>query len=67
MVSSVASVGCYSLLTSVFGGDPNHIVLSGDISGVNAIDILLTAPHYQLMEQGKFQKIPVIYGCKSRV
>lgn len=127
-----------------FGGDPNHIVLSGDSSGANAIDIILTAnngtgfpdlfvgamaestgwgsdpqaadrdtefannvnstgclnatdvidcmralpidefqnkttkdgwgptvdggvwltaPHYQMMEQGRFQKIPVIYGC----
>ncbi|CZR69022.1 uncharacterized protein PAC_18923 [Phialocephala subalpina] len=128
-----------------FGGDPNHIVMSGDSAGGNAIDILLTAndgagfpdlfvgaaaestgwggdpyavdrdtefernvnstgcsgtpdpldcmrllpiaefqnktttdgwgpttdgkmltaPHYQLMEQGQFQKIPVIYGTAS--
>jgi hypothetical protein len=25
---------------------------------------LLLAPHYQMMEQGRFQKIPVIYGCE---
>lgn len=25
---------------------------------------MLTTPHYQLMEQGKFQKIPIIYGSK---
>lgn len=25
---------------------------------------LFVAPHYQMMEQGKFQKVPVIYGCK---
>ncbi|KAH7374143.1 Alpha/Beta hydrolase protein [Cadophora sp. MPI-SDFR-AT-0126] len=128
-----------------FGGDPDHMVVSGDSSGGNAIDILLTAnngigfpnlfvgaavestgwgsdpyavdrdaslarninstgclnatdpidcmrmipiaefqnkttkdgwgptidgkmlvaPHYQMMEQGKFQKIPVIYGTAS--
>ncbi|KAG4438236.1 hypothetical protein IFR05_006264 [Cadophora sp. M221] len=128
-----------------FGGNPNHIVMSGDSSGGNAIDILLTAnngagfpdlfvgaavestgwgsdpypvnrdgplakninstgclnatdpincmrmmpiaefqnkttkdgwgptidgkmltaPHYQMMEQGRFQKIPVIYGTAS--
>ncbi|KAE8440962.1 hypothetical protein EG329_006151 [Mollisiaceae sp. DMI_Dod_QoI] len=128
-----------------FGGDPNHIVMSGDSAGANAIDILLTAnngagfpdlfvgaaaestgwggdpyavdrdaefaknvnstgcsgtpdpldcmrllpinefqnktttdgwgptidgkllmaPHYEMMEQGKFQKIPVIYGTAS--
>lgn len=24
----------------------------------------LVAPHYQMMEQGRFQKIPVIYGCE---
>ncbi|KAK0123832.1 hypothetical protein ONS95_008826 [Cadophora gregata] len=128
-----------------FGGNPDHIVISGDSSGGNAIDILLTAnngagfpdlfvgaavestgwgsdphavdrdsslakninstgclntidpidcmrmmpiaefqnktakdgwgptidgkmlvaPHYQMMEQGKFQKIPVIYGSTS--
>ncbi|KUJ06636.1 alpha/beta-hydrolase [Mollisia scopiformis] len=128
-----------------FGGDPNHIVMSGDSAGANAIDILLTAnngagfpdlfvgaaaestgwggdpyavdrdaefaknvnstgcsnspdpldcmrlmpidefqnkttsdgwgptidwkllmaPHYEMMEQGKFQKIPVIYGSTN--
>lgn len=129
-----------------FGGNPNHIVLSGDSTGGNAIDIILQAnngtgfpdlfvgamaestgmgsdgyavnrdaeltknfnstgcldatdpidcmrnipigifqntttkdgwgptvdggkwliaPHYQMMEQGRFQKIPVIYGCMS--
>ncbi|PVH71708.1 alpha/beta-hydrolase, partial [Cadophora sp. DSE1049] len=128
-----------------FGGNPDHIVMSGDSAGGNAIDILLTAnngagfpdlfvgaavestgwgsdpyavdrdaslakninstgclnatdpidcmrmmpiaefqnkttkdgwgptidgkmlvaPHYQMMEQGNFQKIPVIYGTAS--
>ncbi|KAG4413808.1 hypothetical protein IFR04_013033, partial [Cadophora malorum] len=128
-----------------FGGNPDHIVMSGDSAGGNAIDILLTAnngagfpdlfvgaavestgwgsdpyavdrdsslakninsagcltaidpidcmrmmpiaefqnkttkdgwgptidgeilmaPHYQMMEQGKFQQIPVIYGTAS--
>jgi hypothetical protein len=24
----------------------------------------LVAPHYQMMEQGRFQKIPIIYGCE---
>lgn len=128
-----------------FGGDPDHIVMSGDSSGAEAIDILLAsndgsgwpdlfvgaaaesvgmystaqpvdrdpafqsnlnatgclnatspiqcmrdiptaefqeritsdgfgpqmdgeicnAPHYQMFEQGRFQKIPVIYGGKS--
>lgn len=127
-----------------FGGNPDHIVMSGDSAGGNAIDILLTAnngagfpdffvgaavestgwgsdpyavdrdsslakninstgcltatdpidcmrmmpiaefqnkttkdgwgptidgeilmaPHYQMMEQGKFQQIPVIYGSE---
>lgn len=127
-----------------FGGDPDHIVLSGDSSGGEAIDILLAAnngtgwpglfvgaavestgmystgqpvdretafrnnvnstgcsnatspiqcmrdlstadfqrlitsdgwgpqidgeicnaPHYQMYEQGRFQKIPIIYGCE---
>lgn len=127
-----------------FGGDPDHIVLSGDSSGAEAIDILLAsnngtgwpglfvgaavestgmystgqpvdresafqnnlnstgclnstspiqcmrdlstadfqslitsdgwgpqidgeisnAPHYQMYEQGRFQKIPIIYGCE---
>ena len=130
-----------------FGGNPDHIVMSGDSSGGNAIDILLTAnngagfpdlfvgaavestgwgsdpyavdrdsslanninstgcliatdpidcmrmmpiaefqnktttdgwgptidgkmltaPHYQMMEQRRFQKIPVIYGSESLV
>lgn len=129
-----------------FGGDPDHVVLSGDSSGAEAIDILLAAndgdgfpdlfvgaaiesvgmysvgqpvdrdtayynnlnstgclnatspiqcmrdipigdfqnlittdgwgpqidgevcnaPHYQMFEQGRFQKIPVIYGGESR-
>lgn len=25
---------------------------------------ILTAPYYQMIEQGKFQKIPVIYGSE---
>lgn len=129
-----------------FGGDPNHIVLSGDSSGAEAIDILLAsnngtgwpglfvgaavestgmystgqpvdrdeafynnvnstgclnatnpiqcmrdipidefqnlttsdgwgptidneicnAPHFEMYEQGRFQKIPIIFGGKSR-
>lgn len=131
------------LTQSQFGGDPSHVVLSGDSAGGNAIDLLIsanggtgfpdlfvgaaaestswgaesqvvdldanfaanvratgcesasnvidcmrtipidifqnqtmggwgpvidgtliTAPHYQLYEQGRFQKIPVIHGCK---
>jgi carboxylesterase type B len=27
----------------------------------------LMAPHYQMMEQGLFQKIPVIYGCELKL